>query len=361
MRFLTVHRLADAFLKRKENIMKKIISLLVCLLILSSALSGFSAGVNYTVSPANITITIPDSMEVFTRNTSPADERFSAMGFGYDTMMESFNSQSIYLQAMSTDAGNQKELVLICISTDEKEYSDVTSLYNAAVAEGNALEKQGKTVITEDIFEHDGTDYIVLEYSDVFSKREYVTIHSGMKIRIRLTDYDGDISSSEEDFLENIIKSVKIPKTEKKEPDVQKGESSPEETGEETSVNETEEENSAKETEEETTSSEPTDESSGEKKFAGLSEDAKNNIKRFLILLISALLLITLPALIMRLFLFRRGFSRSGAKTFAIIYSILLAILGMYLFDKKLMGDIPVYFVLLPLLWSFIIYKIVKH
>lgn len=300
--------------------------------------TSFATGINYTVSPANITISIPDSMEVFTRNTSPDDERFSAMGFGYDTMMESFKSQNIYLQAMGTDSGSQKELVLICAPTDEKEYSDVTDLYNGAVKESRDLESQGKNVIAEDIFEHSGTDYIMVEYSDVFTKREYVTIHSGMKIRIRLTDYEGDITSDEEDFLETIVKSVKIPKAEKKEPEPSK---------------------------EEITEPEPEPEivqnSAGDEAQSGLSKETKDKIIKFVILILAALLLITLPALIMRLFLFRRGLSRGGAKVFAIIYSILLAVLILYLKDKKILGDAPLYIALVPLLWSFVIYKIVKH
>lgn len=324
--------------------MKKIISLFVCLLIILSCTASFAAGVNYTVSPLNLTLTIPESMEVFTRNTSPDDGRFSAMGFGYDTMMESFKSQDIYLQAMSTDAGNQKELVLICHSTDEEAYSDVTSLYNAAMAEGSTLENQGKKVIAEDIFEHGGTDYIVVEYSDVFTKREYVTIQSGMKIRLRLTDYEGDITSDEEDFLENIVTSIKIPKAEKDEPqekEVLPSDAEPAtDLPSETSAN---------------------DETSSDESTFGLSKEMKDKIIKILISIVALLLLITLPPFIMKLFLFRKGLSRSGAKVFAIIYCVLVAVLLMYLKDKKILTDIPLYMVLIPLLWSYVIYKIVKH
>lgn len=317
--------------------MKKIVSLFICLLMLLSCTESLASGINYTVSPANVTIAIPESMEVFTRDTAPDDERFALMGFGYDTMMESFNSQNIYLQAMSTEFGNQKELVLICTRTDEKEYSDVATLYNAAMAEGKSLEKQGKSVISEDIFEYGGTDFVMVEYSGVFTSREYITVHSGMKIRIRLTDYEDGISADEEDFLETIVKSVKIPQTkeEKQKPQVEEKVNSEPETKEEVSP-----------------SSAQQSETSGK---------TERKIPKIVILILGVILLITIIPLIMRMILFSRGLSRGGAKAFAIIYSILASVLIWYLKDGKIFDEIPVYFVAIPLLWSFVIYKIVKH
>ena len=316
--------------------MKKIISVLICLLTISLCLTSFGANVSYTVSPANVTVSIPESFYVFTRDTSPDDTRFSSLGFSYDTMMGTFNQQDIYLQAMGTESGNQKEIVLICSATKDSEYSDVTALYNAAVAEGNALEKEGKTVIAEDIFESGGIDYVMVEYSDIFTCREYITVRSGMKIRLRLTDYEGDITSNEEDEFEAIVKTMTFAEEKKaaEEPEEEVPQKAPEKEPEKTQEKEA---------------------------SKGLTKEMKDRLLRILIIIGASLVLITLPALIMRLFLFRKGLSRGASKVFAIIYSIVVSALILYLAHKGLLGNISPYIAIIPLLWSFVIYKIVKH
>ena len=147
--------------------MKKLIFCIICLLTLTLSLPALGASVPYTVGPANLTISIPDSMYVFTRDSSPDNASFAALGFEYDTVMATFNEQNIYLQAIGNAPGNQKEIVVISTPTQESAYSDATALYNAAMAESNSLEAEGKTVISEDIFESAGTDYIMVEYSGI--------------------------------------------------------------------------------------------------------------------------------------------------------------------------------------------------
>ena len=175
----------------------------------------------------------------------------------------------------------------------------------------------------------------MFEYSDIFTSREYITVQAGTKIRLRLTDYENGISADEEEFLESVVKSVKIPHEKEEPPKSEIAQTL----------------NSEPEMKETPSSAQPKD----------TSKDTDNKVIQLLIRILGAVLLITFIPLIIRMFLFSRGLSRGGAKAFAIIYSILVSALVWYLIDKKLLGNIPIYIAFIPLLWSFVIYKIVKH
>ncbi len=310
--------------------MKKIISLLICLTFVLLSASLVYATDTYTIESEGIKISLPDTMYVFDRNTSPDDERIQNLGLTYDALMSSFNSQDIYLDAMDTD--NFNEIVVIVQPTDETNYFELKSaeLYNAVLSEEKNLKDQGREIVKSDLFEAGNVDFVMTVSMANDAQIQYTTVYNGKKIKIKFIDFNSELTSAESDGFEEIAESViftDAPNVSKEEKDVPKDDPI-------------------------------TD--------VPIKDETKSNemvdkLGKVLIIILVAVIICTIPALIFRFVLSGGGIrSRGGAKAFAFFYSVLMALLYYYILTKHSELNLSIFISVIPLVWSFVIYKIVK-
>lgn len=188
--------------------MKKFMIFAFCLILCIGSIFAYAANHEYTVDEIGISIKLPDSFYVFTRDTLPDDEKFASLGISHEGMMSLFENESIYLEAMN--AQDFSELVIICEETDKANYFDmgIDALYNAIVAEEAEIEKSGRTIVDADLFEANGVDFVKI-YSDADDRRiQYSTVYNGKRYEIRYTYFDKNISNAEDESIDALAEAL---------------------------------------------------------------------------------------------------------------------------------------------------------
>jgi len=318
--------------------MKRLFVFLLCALFVICAVPAQATNISYNIDAVGISIALPQEMYVFTRQVRPDDERISALGLTYEALMSSFESQDMYLEAMDTEAFN--EIVVICEPTSDTNYYELgyDGLYNAAIAEEKSLEAAGRKIASSDLFENNNIDFVKTVSLSNDCQVQYTTVYNGKKIKIRLIDFDGMVTDDEAESFETIVETVAFaspPAVEPKSEEPQK----PKDTQVETSAvpeNYT-----------------PSAESAAD---AGVDK-----LGRLLIIIAIAIVICTVPALLFRFVFAGGGMSRGGAKVFAFFYSAAMAVLFYYAVTRYPHLHLSIYLCIIPVLWSFAIYKIVKR
>ena len=322
--------------------MKKLISVILVLVFSLCGICSFAANATYSVDSAGISISLPDDMYVFTRKTSPDDEHIAALGLSYDGLMSAFDAKSMYLEAMDTE--NFNEIVVICEDTTDTNFYELgyDGLYNAVMAEEEAIEKGGRKIESADLYESNHVDFAKIVSSGSGCQVEYTTVYNQKKVRIKFLDFDGSFTDDEAEFFENIIDTVQF--TEK--PINSKSDKEPESNSEIDGKN-----NAVQATADPDLSSDA----------SGASALNMDELWKIIGIIAVAIAICTIPALLFRFVFSGGGMSRGGAAVFAIIYSLVMAALFYYAPQKIPQLEIGTYVSIIPLIWGFVIYKIVKR
>ena len=105
-------------------------------------------------------------------------------------------------------------------------------------------------------------------------------------------------------------------------------------------------------------------ESNSEDVFSADSVDEKtpyDNLAKIAVIILAAILICTIPALIFRFVFTNGGIGKSGAKILAFFYTIGMTWLFYYIVTKYKELNLSLLICLVPLIWSFVVYKIVKR
>ncbi len=310
--------------------MKKIICALLAVIFSICSIISFASSTSYNADGADLTITLPDSMYVFDRSLSPDDERINALGLTFEGLMSSFTSQDIYLDALDTEAFN--EIVVISEPTDDKNFFDLSAdeLYSAVIAEEGYISQSGRTIEKSDLFEVGDVDFIktVSKSKDIFV--QYTTVYNGKKVKIRLIDFDGNLTNDEAESFEEIVESVSFNTAPQKK-------------------------------------SEPIKEATDDPKPVPVTKEPSkedeliNSMWKILLIIAVSIIICTIPALVFRYVFTSGGIKSAGAKAFTLFYTIAMTFLFYFLITKHNELKLSLLLCLVPLLWSFVIYKIVKR
>lgn len=317
--------------------MKRIFLFLLCALFVICAVPAQATNISYKVDSAGISIALPQEMYVFTRKVRPDDERIPALGLTYEALMASFESQDMYLEAMDTEAFN--EIVVISEPTSDANYYELgyDGLYNAAIAEEKSLEAVGRKITSSDLFENNGIDFVKTVSVSNDCQVQYTTVYNGRKIKIRLIDFDGNVTQDEDETFESIVETVTFDA-----PPVAEPKKEPEKNSDAQAAASPEPEGGA-----------PSSESAADARV--------DKLARLLVVIAIAIIICTVPALLFRFVFAGGGMSAGGAGVFAFFYSAAMAVLFYYVIGRYPELGLSIYLCIIPLLWSFAIYKIVKR
>ena len=186
-------------------------ALVVCLVIQASALDD-----KYTFGDVGMSLKIPKTFTVVTKDTEKTDPAFAEAGLDYDETITAFNAAHIYLQAFEPD--NAYKITLTVTSDDNSKsinnYSDLTPQQREEI-KNNFLEDSMCTSATE--LKHGGNIYFDLTLQEGDSEHPlYInqcnTVINGLNINLTLQKADETILSDEAKVLTNVANSLSFDK-----------------------------------------------------------------------------------------------------------------------------------------------------
>lgn len=318
--------------------MKKSLSFFLCVILILCMPLTCLADSEYVIDDIGIKITFPDNYYVFTRDTLPDDEKFVSLGISYDGLMSVFAAENIYLEAMDTDAFNN--FVIICSDTEEANYFDlgVDGLYKAVMSEEERLESGGREIIDADLFEAGNVDYVKIYSKAEDSRMQYITVYNGKKYEFRFVDYNESLTGIDDEYPDSLVEAAIFEQPAQKE-------TAPSDSS------------ADKEKLPQAPSASPKEADGTYPHADGSLADCLVDILIFVVL---GIIICTIPVVIFRFIFMRTRLRKRTAFVFSFIYAVLMSV-AFYFFILHLDIDtVSTYLCVLPLLWSFVIYKIVK-
>lgn len=192
---------------------KKLLSLIMCVLLCAfGMLNASAASVNHSAGKTGVTLSLPDSMSVFTREISPdASEISDILGMTYENLMSKYQLENIYLEAINPDTF--ENIVVTSVPSAEKNYCDMTlDELNAIVTkEKNAYMSTGSVDSAELYKSVSGTNFVKIVKNADSANLIYVTVYNGNRITINYTNFSSEITSGQESGFKAVIDSAKFP------------------------------------------------------------------------------------------------------------------------------------------------------
>ncbi|MGN1051372.1 MAG: hypothetical protein ACI4QE_03630 [Acutalibacteraceae bacterium] len=168
----------------------------------------------YRLSDLSLSLNLPKTMTVITRETESTDKFFKSKGNSYKKTMSEFEENDIYLKGYSRD---NTQILTVTMTKDE----DSQSVFNYSNLTEEQLD-QVKSVFLEDkhcqsctIDNYDEVIYFDLILKDGTKKNptyfaQSNTVVNGMNINITLQSLDGEISDSDRTMMQNVLGGAKF-------------------------------------------------------------------------------------------------------------------------------------------------------
>ena len=202
-----------------SRILRIIIAIVIVgLIALSCILPAFAKDLSYNISQIGVTMSIPDSFDVITRDTDKNDEIFDKLGMDYDDKVQSFQEGNLYLEGW--DYQNNLVLTVTMITTRESKgvgnFSNLTEDELKQVRKGSIAESPYKT--TCKMMEINGVIYMRLttkteSQGQRMERQQYNTVANGNNYVITLQASNGKkLKTVHKNLFREIMNSVKIGK-----------------------------------------------------------------------------------------------------------------------------------------------------
>lgn len=192
--------------------MKKTIVLIAVLFILLSLNNTvFATSNTYSVNELGLDITIPSGYTVITRDTPESAPIFNELGITKSAMIDHFESNNIYLNAIS-DTDNEE----IVVTMQSNSVADFRLLSDTAL---NAIASQlkeeyidyGYNVTSYEIYQHSQAKFIKLVFTDTESTIrgiQFYTVHDGKAMNFTLRSYQNDRTFTKWSMQRTTIKTI---------------------------------------------------------------------------------------------------------------------------------------------------------
>lgn len=194
--------------------MRQILSMLIIAALLVCAVVPVHAATSsYYLPDLQLSVDIPTEYDVFTLDMDANDPLFSEYGTTKSELNSQLSAKNIYLNAVDPDG--KEEIVITMadnIISDFEGLSDTVLLTMASAVEGE-YEKYGIEVSKYDIYRHSQVAFVRLYFHDSANSAyglQYYTVYNSKSVNLTLRSYSGPISSSQENTMLSIIKSVEI-------------------------------------------------------------------------------------------------------------------------------------------------------
>lgn len=198
---------------------KRILSMLFALTLLFAFVISVSALDNkYDISELKFSVKLPKQFNVVTRDSSPDDENFAAMGLVYEDTIAAFKDANIYLQGKEKESENP---LTITITKNSDENSKKINNYSELSTQErkDLLDEMLSDEIYVSGVEKKHADFICF---DIQIKKEADnkviygllsnTIVNGMSINFIIQKDGTPLSTDEERILTNMVNSVNFQK-----------------------------------------------------------------------------------------------------------------------------------------------------
>lgn len=188
-------------------------AIFLCLSVLLCPFS-LAADNEYYIVEFDMSISLPEDFAVFTRYTSRDDEQLAALGIDYDLLMDTMESSSYYLDAVTMDLSYECTVKIEPI-TGIADFSawtdDELAAYGEEIRE-NYLDEQ-VTYYSSDVYSHAQTKFLRLRLVDSSIGTDcpflrYLTIVNQNMILFDMVSYTGSFPSEQEAMTENIVGSM---------------------------------------------------------------------------------------------------------------------------------------------------------
>ncbi len=190
--------------------MKKFVSvLLAVVMVMTLAVTAFAAK-RYTVDELGISLSIPDSYYVITRNSTADDPAFTELGLNYDSIMDAMISGGVYLDAVKAD-GEQIMLLKKAVpgfgNLSDYSVEDLEAMETDFIA---SYEESGSDVLDYQVYESDKYNYLRVEAYDESIDMyvlQYCNVIDGQMYSINLAA-ESEINSTQISTMEGVVDTV---------------------------------------------------------------------------------------------------------------------------------------------------------
>lgn len=194
---------------------QRILGVCICcaLMLLLSIPAYATDTTEYTLNKLGLTVSMPTDYIVFTRDINANDPNLSAYGLTKDSLSSLMNSRSIYLGGWDENVNNEINITMFDSPFVDYNLYSGTTLSAIATSFEPIYENAGLTAIKSEIYQHSQAKFLKIYVSQSNGDStayglQYHTVYADKAINITMTCYSGQISSSNEAALKNIIDSV---------------------------------------------------------------------------------------------------------------------------------------------------------
>ncbi len=183
-----------------------------CLFLALLSIPAFADGTSYYLEELDMSISIPDEFDVFTRDIKSDDPLLKEYGISKQDLDFMYENK-VYLYAM--DQLMQYELM---VTMDELAHEDLNDFSDSGLNSmlddiDELYTSNGITIIKSDIYTHSQTKFLRIHMSqpgasDALYSLQYHTIIDGKGINITLHSYSGQIGFDEEAIAKEIVDST---------------------------------------------------------------------------------------------------------------------------------------------------------
>lgn len=196
-----------------SRIFKVLLSFCLVFCLLPS--QAFAANTTYELDELGMSIELPSNHVVFTRDIKANDTNLSAYGLTKDGMSSLMLERSIYLNAWDEDVNY--EIIVTMVDSpfeDYNQFSD-TTLNGFVSALETEYASMGITFIRSDLYQHSQAKFAKIYISqpnngDTAYGLQYHTVYNGKAINITLQSYSGEIDSSREAIIQEIVDTIRF-------------------------------------------------------------------------------------------------------------------------------------------------------
>ncbi len=196
-----------------SRIFKVLLSFCLVFCLLPS--QAFAANTTYELDELGMSIELPSNHVVFTRDIKANDPNLSAYGLTKDGISSLMLERSIYLNAWDEDVNY--EIIVTMVDSpfeDYNQFSD-TTLNGFVSALETEYASMGITFIRSDLYQHSQAKFAKIYISqpnngDTAYGLQYHTVYNGKAINITLQSYSGEIDSSREAIIQEIVDTIRF-------------------------------------------------------------------------------------------------------------------------------------------------------
>ncbi len=195
--------------------MKRFLSMLLtfCLVCGLFPVYAHASDVTYALDNLGMSIDLPDSLVVFTRNIESTDPNLSKYGLTKEDMTSLMLERNIYLNAW--DEYINCEITVTMTESPFADYNQFSDTVLSALMSSLTSEYQsrGVTLIKSDLYQHIQAKFMKMYISqsnngDTIYGLQYNTVYDNKAINITLQSYSGMIDANYETLLKKIVDTI---------------------------------------------------------------------------------------------------------------------------------------------------------